>query len=756
MKLSLLGGEIMKKMNVLKPASLLLSMAVIGASHYSLVQAKTVEEIQAMTAVAPSGSTHTVTNENGDKETENTGKYYNADKDPLKDLSKAGQLVTDDKIPTEERIVSGEFHNHTNQSNDASEHYMTLENVLNAAFREDLDMIPAEGKISLDAGDAFDYYMTEDHFRKSPRDIEGNELGYEKPTWKTIQSQIEKFNQLKAEGKYSGKIYYPGFEWDLFGLDHVTVGIIEDGTNRVPLDAIRHFEWLYSYDTPTSAFTDNELEVFGPRDNVKADKTNAYDGLRWLQEQYPKSFFLVNHPSRHNGGNGVVAAEDIRKMLELAPDIVAGLEGMPGNQMGGDRGEMSDIYGGADLMIAKLGGVWDSLLGEGRNFFNYANSDFHFKISSNEIYSSGYWPSEYSRNYTKMKGDTFQDVSDALKAGNSWSVYGDLISGLEFFVEAAGQKVEMGQTLEVAKDTLANLTIRFKETETNNYKPLSADHESDVTNHPILDHIDLIVGNIFGELKDPATSENPTTRVQNRFTKENWSNDGDGWHTIKLPFVVDQDMYMRLRGTNHGLNVPGQTDAHGNPLQDPVWDKPRPENEETFDWSNPTEEYKEAMMAHFNRINDRNYSDLWFYSNPIKIMVADGTYTIPEMYETMVKDIVKDPNTINNPRVEGVPETPETPVTPIPEEDDTNVSPIDTAITNPTEEDNKVSDEISHLNEEKTHKESIKDIATKKVVSSSVLPQTGEKENASLFTGAALSILLGLGLAINTQSRKEN
>ena len=34
-------------------------------------------------------------------------------------------------------------------------------------------------------------------------------------------------------------------------------------------------------------------------------------------------------------------------------------------------------YGGADIMTAKVGGLWDSLLGEGRRFWAFVNSDFH-------------------------------------------------------------------------------------------------------------------------------------------------------------------------------------------------------------------------------------------------------------------------------------------------------------------------------------------------------------------------------------------
>lgn len=67
-------------------------------------------------------------------------------------------------------------------------------------------------------------------------------------------------------------------------------------------------------------------------------------------------------------------------MNDIAPDIVFGMEGMPGNQMAAskNRSELADIYGGADIMIAQVGGIWDALLGEGRHFWNFTNADFHF------------------------------------------------------------------------------------------------------------------------------------------------------------------------------------------------------------------------------------------------------------------------------------------------------------------------------------------------------------------------------------------
>lgn len=598
-----------------------------------VVRAQAAETDQIIEETIPEGSVHTVVNEEGKTETENTGNYYDETADPL-NLQAEGNIVSDEKVPEEERVVSGEVHNHTSQSNDAGEPYNNLENSLDTAFREEDKDVPAEGMSTASEGEAFDYLMTSEHLRWSPRNVEGEETD-KKATWESVKSEIEKYNQLKTEGKYAGKLYYPGFEWDMFGLDHATMAILDTDETRVPLEAYRQFEWLYAYDTETELFKNNELATYGPRDNEKADKTNSYDGLRWLQTHYPNSMLQINHPSRHNGGDGEVRIEDIRKMQDIAPSVVYGIEGMPGNQLGGDRGETTEIYGGTDIMVAKLGGIWDALLAEGRPLYNYANSDFHFKISKNELYSSGYWPSEYSRNYTVVSGDTFHDISKGLKNGNSWSVYGDLISGLDYYVEVDGKKVQMGESLAVEEPELANLVIRFKETEKNNYQPLFAGYESTITNQPILDHIDLIVGNIYGKVVDQTQNENPTTRLAKTWTAADWGTaDAEGWYTLNIPFMLNQDMYLRLRGTNHQANTPGETDAMGNPLQDPVMEKPQ---EEAFD---NEADYLAALKTFFNQVNERNYSDLWFYSNPIRLLVADGKVTVPERFVSEVSDLI--------------------------------------------------------------------------------------------------------------------
>jgi hypothetical protein len=513
------------------------------------------------------------------------------------------------------RWMTGEYHVHTVQSNDASESFMKLENVLNGAFRENLNQLPPGSAASLNYGDPFDFLVLTDHLRNSPRDPDGND----KPTarWEAIQDQQAKIDELKASGKYAGKLIYPGFEWDMMGLDHASVAIMDSKSDSVPIDAIHEFEWKYSYDTSADRFHANETELWGARptkDELKPNKEKTFEAIQWLKDNYPESFVLPNHPSRHNGGDGEVTIEDLRKMNDIAPNIVFGMEGMPGNQMAAshNRAEMSDVYGGVDAMVAQVGGVWDALLGEGRHFWNFSNSDFHFKVSSNRQYSSGYWPSEYSRNYTWVDGDDFKDVVEGMRSGKSFSVYGDLINALDFTVKSKNKKAEMGEQLQADEGKQTTITIRFKSPEYNNYAPIS-DHETSVTNKVKVDHIDLISGEVTGKLDESqyaSNQTNDTTKVVKRFTKKDWGKpDKNGYYTITYKVKADKDRYYRLRGTNLGTDVEGYT-SNGEPLKDQSFD---------YEGTQTPEQHEER----FNNINDRNYTSMWFYSNPIFVDVVE-------------------------------------------------------------------------------------------------------------------------------------
>ncbi|MEH6941707.1 S-layer homology domain-containing protein [Bacillus sp. JJ722] len=279
---------------------------------------------------------------------------------------------------------------------------------------------------------------------------------------------------------------------------------------------------------------------------------------------------------------------------------------MVGNQLEPDRGgldkqtEENRTFGGADYMLAKVGGMWDALLGEGRKFWNFANSDFHFPINYTRQYSSGYWPGEYSKNYTWVEGNDMKAVLEGMKSGKSYSVFGDLINELDFTISNGKKKEEMGGDLEITKGDDLELTIRFKSPEKNN--------NGDAVK---VDHVDLIAGDVTG-LAKPGTdaynkATNDSTKVIARFTSEDWTKDADGYYTIKHQLdEVNKDQYFRLRGTNLETDVAGET-RNGEPLVDP-------------------KTYIEDNEARFEAINERNYNDLWFYSNPIFVSVKDKVH----------------------------------------------------------------------------------------------------------------------------------
>jgi len=86
---------------------------------------------------------------------------------------------------------------------------------------------------------------------------------------------------------------------------------------------------------------------------------------------------------------------------------------------------------------------------------------------------------------------------------------------------------------------------------------------------PIVDHIDLIAGDITGKI-DPSNPDyikdtNPTTKVLARFNRDNFTVTPDGWHKVTFKTTLSKNTYFRLRGTNIPPNTPEETDENGNP-----------------------------------------------------------------------------------------------------------------------------------------------------------------------------------------------
>ena len=129
----------------------------------------------------------------------------------------------------------------------------------------------------------------------------------------------------------------------------------------------------------------------------------ALKGLDFLAASVTKgrvqdAMFFANHPAR----KGLDSPHEIRAGATGSPGIALGMEGAPGHQAAGitkpigagsgrgfyDNSPTADSFagyplesyrtwGGFDWMTSTVGGLWDSLLSEGRPWWITANSDSH-------------------------------------------------------------------------------------------------------------------------------------------------------------------------------------------------------------------------------------------------------------------------------------------------------------------------------------------------------------------------------------------
>jgi hypothetical protein len=487
------------------------------------------------------------------------------------------------------RWLAGDLHTHTTQSADA-DLSQTLDKVLSKAF-----------------GYGLDWMAVTNHLRVSTRDDKGATLAAQIPMSLGVERyETPHIQALQAAGTYADKLIFSGVEWDMPTHDHIGVALMDGGAK-----GLKEFEYL---------FTTRDAAMFDAADvaawkakygDTRYNKTaaDALQAFTWLKTNYPDtSYAVINHPSRNKGSYTIA---DFRAFNDAAPNIMFAIEGMVGNQMEPDRGgytaaytddnALLRVYGGVDYVVAKLGGPWDALLGEGRHIWNLTDSDTHFKIVGGN--SSGYFPGEYAKNYVFNSGTgkpAARDLLAGLRSGKMFSVYGDLINALDFNLASKDDRKEMGGELKVASGDKVTVTIRFKSPAKNNYeKPVDSGTAASVK--PVVDHVDLIAGDV-GAKAAPGTAAynvatNASTRVVKRFTAADWKVDADGYYSVTFETTASKNQYFRLRGTNLGTDVAGLT-ANGEPLAD----------QRTGTTDN---------TQRFNDINDRNYRSLWFYSNPV-------------------------------------------------------------------------------------------------------------------------------------------
>jgi len=398
---------------------------------------------------------------------------------------------------------------------------------------------------------------------------------------------------LAARKRYPNLIIFQGLEWNIPAAEHGSV-ILPPTEDEAEI--VADFE---------ARFDARNL----PRPTGELD---AIQGVKYLQALRERPLFLANHPARR----GFDSPHELRNWADAGPDVMRGFEGAPGHGAATFVGELRGHYiempgptsfpgyplesyrtfGGYDYYVAQVGGLWDSLLGEGRAFYITANSDSHRYFGDRmgvdrstyatlgQVTPTGaleevipgqprrdtdYAPGLYCQTRVYAARREPLAVMAAMRAGNMYTVLGGLIDGLQLWAHDGEQAAPMGSTL---------LLPRRGGTVEVVFTLQLAQRANAGGCLPVLHHVDLIAGQIRGRVADRDVLGNPTTRVVARLRPGDGERRGTSL-TFRYRFTNVQDsFYVRIRGTNTEVLAP-QLDPPG---IDP-------------------------------------WIDLWFYSNPIMV-----------------------------------------------------------------------------------------------------------------------------------------
>ena len=279
------------------------------------------------------------------------------------------------------------------------------------------------------------------------------------------------------------------------------------------------------------------------------------EGLKWMAAFHPDaSYYVPAHLERagqfNPDGNNGYNVEHLRNFNNAAPKTAFGMETQPGHGASANRGEYQVLrnniagvltdsvggttYGGTGVYGAQIGGVWDALLGEGRNFWFFASSDWHNRGSfgpDDRRTTQDFFPGEYQRNYTMVRSGGNkprpQTIVDGLRTGNNFATGGQIIDRLAFVAcagkadaivgEIAGNAAvgntslsvdgcaTMGEKLVVPSGADLVVGVALRDPSGVNFSPYTFANPSllqvgitQPINMPVLDHVDLIGGLVTG------------------------------------------------------------------------------------------------------------------------------------------------------------------------------------------------------------------------------------------------------------------
>ncbi|WP_031566040.1 phosphoesterase [Rheinheimera texasensis] len=334
----------------------------------------------------------------------------------------------------------------------------------------------------------------------------------------------------------------------------------------------------------------------------KAEDAYMLKALAAMAQLPDPPLLLANHPARLARGFRQyfkITPQQLRDWQDTAPGVMIGMTAAEGHQAAtlnadgspkpdGIRGEYPDhpTYGGYDQMTARLGGVWDSLLSEGRRFWVTGVSDSHGHYTDGW---ADFWPGQYAKTYV-LADKNYDAIFAALKNGTIFVTTGDLIDELDLSVQEQGMQeqgaqglgadstkvAKAGESLQIKAGSDVLVQIRFR-------VPAALNGGLE---RPQVARLDVIGGQVTGPAADRNADEAPQTRVLQRFDQTEFKKVSDDSNGVvyQLSYSLknlQQSQYIRLRGTNLRDELEPKADTKG---------------------ENP-------------------WSDLWFYSNPVFIEV---------------------------------------------------------------------------------------------------------------------------------------
>ncbi|MGW0931013.1 PHP domain-containing protein [Streptomyces sp. NPDC002644] len=425
-----------------------------------------------------------------------------------------------------------------------------------------------------------------------------------------------------ARAELKDTLIFQGLEWNIPAAEHGTV-FVAPGKNEV--EVLKQFE------------NDYDGSVRNARDNTPQNEALAVAGIQWLGTQKDRrriedALFLANHPAR----NGIDSPHEVRAWRDADPRIAVGWEGAPGHQAAGIRTgygpgdarggygnsagpssfpgyppESYRSWGGFDFYTATVGGLWDSLLAEGKAWSISANSDSHrnWGDTSRRPDGSGsaqfdrdgrygdpvyagqvnlelgdFWPGMYSRTHVGASARGYTAVMRGIREGRIWVDHGNLVKNLDVRLVASGRgrgEEALGGTLTAKRGSRLELVVTVTAQDVPNWGMFL----------PKLNRVDLIRGAV-----DPAHADSDRDKLtapDTRVVVQTDTSGRTGTFTLRYDLgVLEEPFYVRLRGTDGNRQQPGYLGSRIDPAGPAI-----------------------------DVVGDADpWLDLWFYTNPIWVL----------------------------------------------------------------------------------------------------------------------------------------